>query len=665
MVAAACSGSDTSSAPGATDGGNTGRTSASGGSGGSDAGAGGSATTGGTGNASGTGGAAGSGSGGDGGPTGCQGNADCASDPGGPTCDTTTGKCVGCVGATDCPSGQYCDTATQKCGAGCDEASDCSGATPLCEISSNACVACLKDTDCPSGQICASNACATGCSLAQPCPNTSDTCCAASCHDLKADVNNCGACGTACSSYPNAATECTATGCGMGSCASGFGDCNQSPLDGCEWNTGSGGACACTPGSTQSCYTGTPGTAGVGVCKAGQQTCDASGLLWGPCLNQIVPSEELCANGIDEDCNGTADDVGDTDGDGWTKCNGDCCEDTSQCSKPNKVNPGAFEVVGNSVDDDCDPATSDTTPTNACSTAAKFTGVSAVDVAHAIDLCQFTTANPPLPQKKWGVITAQHLQPNGTTPNATALSEMQNWQTAVLQNYGTGGIVPTKGSTMAGISSGRMRDQNDPSYINPNSGASFSTSTAPPPAYLAAHGNALPASAGCSGNCPAGSGANDPVNVRLTIRVPTNALSFSYKFRFFSSEYWTYQCTIFNDFYLALLTTGAPGIPADKNISFDSLLNPVSVNNGFFDLCAAKGCNTCPLGLAELAGTGMQLSNTGGGTKWLTTTAPVVPGETMVIEFMVFDVSDHILDSLTILDNFQWSLDPSGVGTTG
>jgi hypothetical protein len=32
---------------------------------------------------------------------------------------------------------------------------------------------------------------------------------------------------------------------------------------------------------------------------------------------------------------------------------------------------------------------------------------------------------------------------------------------------------------------------------------------------------------------------------------------------------------------------------------------------------------------------------------------------------MVFDVSDHILDSLTILDNFQWSLDPSSVGTTG
>ena len=666
--AVACGGSDASTAAGGGGGAtNTGGSSASGGSGaatGGGAGSGG-ASSGGSGNTANTGGQAGGGTGGDAGPTGCSSNTDCATDPGGPTCDPSTGKCVGCLGATDCPTGQYCDTATKKCGAGCDEASDCSGATPFCNAATKACVTCLKDTDCPSGQICASNACATGCSASQPCPTAGDTCCTASCHDLQTDVNNCGACGTACNSYPNAATQCATGTCGMGACAAGFADCNESPIDGCEWNTGVGGACTCKPGSTQSCYTGPTGTAGVGECKAGQQKCDASGLLWGPCLNQVVPSDELCANGLDEDCSGTADDVKDTDGDGWTKCNGDCCEETSQCSKPKNVNPGAFEVVGNSVDDDCDPATSDTTPTTDCATTAKWTGVTATDVAQAIDLCQFTTASPPLAQKKWGVITAQHLQPNGTTPNATALGEMQNWQTAVLQNYGTGGVVPTKGPTMAGISSGRMRDQNDPGYTPPNSGASFSTSTTPPAAYLAAHAGALPASAGCSGTCPAGSGAYDPVNVRLTVRVPTNAQSFSYKFRFFSSEYWTYQCTIFNDFYLALLTTGAAGIPADKNISFDSANNPVSVNNGFFDLCAPKGCNTCPFGMGELAGTGMQLSNTGGGTKWLTTTAPVVPGETMVIEFMVFDVSDHILDSLTILDNFQWSLDPSGVGTTG
>ena len=109
------------------------------------------------------------------------------------------------------------------------------------------------------------------------------------------------------------------------------------------------------------------------------------------------------------------------------------------------------------------------------------------------------------------------------------------------------------------------------------------------------------------------------------------------------------------------------GIPADGNISFDSLLNPVSVNNGFFEVCIPKGCYTCPSGNAELSGTGMctsfPSSCNGGGTVWLTTTAPVVPGEIITLDLMIFDVSDGILDSLALMDNFQWSINASGVGT--
>ena len=35
----------------------------------------------------------------------------------------------------------------------------------------------------------------------------------------------------------------------------------------------------------------------------------------------------------------------------------------------------------------------------------------------------------------------------------------------------------------------------------------------------------------------------------------------------------------------------------------------------------------------------------------------------MVFELMVFDVEDHILDSATLLDAFEWSINPSSVGT--
>lgn len=640
----------------------------------------GAATTGGAGGTGGMGGVAGgggqmettssnsssssSGSGGTGaGPAGCTTDANCANDPAGSYCELSTGNCVGCLpGAATCAQGKYCDPMTKQCANGCLTNADCSGINPNCNVSTHTCVECITDTNCPQGSICGSNSCFPGCSGQQPCvPGFS--CCTSSCYDLAIDVNNCGSCNHACPAVPNAAATCFDGNCSMGACLDAFADCDQDSMNGCEWNILQDGPCACTPGMTKPCYQGAPGTQGVGPCKSGTQTCNANGTSWGACMGQVLPKSEMCANSIDEDCNGTVDDSVDYDGDGWTMCGGDCCDTVLQgCSNPRFVNPGAFEVVGNGINDDCDATTSDTEPEAACSTAAKFTGLTAIDVAKSMEICKVTTANPPLAQKKWGIITSALLQANGSAPSAAQLSAMQDKQMAVLVNYGTGGIVPKKGPTMAGLSSGLMRDENDPGYSGSPDTNNQSTST-PPAAYLAAHAGALPSSAGCSGNCPAGSGAYDSTNVRLFIRVPTNAQSLSYQFKFISYEYWTYSCTIYNDFYLALLQSGAMGIPADKNISFDGSNNPVSVNNGFFDVCVQKGCYTCPAGYAELAGTGMQMFNNGGGTKWLTTEAPVVPGETIQLDFALFDVSDNALDSVTLLDNFQWGLSTAVVNT--
>lgn len=63
--------------------------------------------------------------------------------------------------------------------------------------------------------------------------------------------------------------------------------------------------CGCSEGETRPCYTGAPGTNGVGPCKAGTQAC-ASG-TWSVCSGAVLPLGETC-NAVDDDCNGTVDD---------------------------------------------------------------------------------------------------------------------------------------------------------------------------------------------------------------------------------------------------------------------------------------------------------------------------------------------------------------------
>lgn len=636
----------------------------------SDTGGGGhAATTGGSGGSGATGAGTETGGGGSE-PTGCSTSSDCNGDPGGPVCDPESGECVGCLAdGTGCSGDEYCDPITNTCALGCASDNDCiDNGYAHCNLETERCVVCLTDDECQPGTVCSEGVCLLGCNAMHDCPNGL-TCCSGQCADLSSDPTNCGACDDACESPDNTLTQCIGSMCAS-ACLSAFSDCNGSLDDGCEWNTIQDGSCLCSPGETQSCYQGSPGTQGVGPCAAGTQTCDPSGTSWGPCVGQVLPRYEICGNGIDEDCDGPVDNVQDIDGDGWTACNGDCCEIAGQgCASPKLVNPGAFEIVNDGVNNDCDAASSDTVATSACSTAQLFTGVTASHVAQAMDICQTTTANPPLASKKWGLVSAGHFTASGVAAAGTRLTQMQNEQTAIMTGFGTGGVVPRRFNTMASIATGKARDDTDPGWVIPITGTSYSHTIpfpgAPPlSTYVNAHGgNLLPGSCGTT-TCPVGTGANDSVNVRLQIRTPTNAQGFSYDFRFYSGEYQTFQCTQYNDYFLAMLTSAAPGIPADHNISFDALGRAVSVNNGFFQVCGGNGknCGPCPNGTASLAGTGFDDVN-GGSTLWLTTDVPIVPGETITLELVIFDVQDQIYDTLALLDNFRWSFVPVTLGT--
>ena len=59
----------------------------------------------------------------------------------------------------------------------------------------------------------------------------------------------------------------------------------------------------CHPGESQACFSGPPGTQGLGICAAGVRFCGEFD-VWGPCEEEVLPATEVCGNGVDEDCDG-------------------------------------------------------------------------------------------------------------------------------------------------------------------------------------------------------------------------------------------------------------------------------------------------------------------------------------------------------------------------
>jgi cysteine-rich repeat protein len=139
-------------------------------------------------------------------------------------------------------------------------------------------------------------------------------------------------------------------------------------LDVCE-----GGVPMHTPGMAP-CYSGPPGTQGVGVCVAGAQACDDGGMPFGACLGEVLPQTEVCdPAGLDEDCDGEVDeaDAGCTCSDGATRpCFGgpEGMQDVGACASGEQTCAGgswgacvgevlpSVEDCDGAVDEDCDGA---------------------------------------------------------------------------------------------------------------------------------------------------------------------------------------------------------------------------------------------------------------------------------------------------------------------
>lgn len=133
----------------------------------------------------------------------------------------------------------------------------------------------------------------------------------------------------------------------------------------------------------------------------------------------------------------------------------------------------------------------------------------------------------------------------------------------------------------------------------------------------------------------------DYQEIRITTTVPADAVSLSFDVAFLTKEYPIWKDRPYNDMFIGWLEAGN----WTGNIAFDGGGDPLSLNAAFLELFDDNG------DLPEFAGTCMRYS---AGTRWLTTTAAVVPGESITLVLAIFDLDDVNWDSFVLLDNFRW-----------
>lgn len=329
--------------------------------------------------------------------------------------------------------------------------------------------------------------------------------------------------------------------------------------------------------------------------------------------------------------NQTPDPDKDVDADGYTPNEGDCDDGNAL------INPGASEIAGNFTDDDCDG--------NVDETALPCEGTAVGQ----------TTAG--------ALVAGMGLCDDAIVVAAVMSGPSDVRARAVVPSFGV--ITPKSGNALTVLSTGVAAAANNGGFMSPQSGVTLGASnTAPHPAP------SLPTLTGCGQANPAT--VNDYTELKVTLKVPSNANTFAFDFVFLSAEYPEFVCTSFNDNFVALLDDG---VNLERNIAYDTGGLPISVNNGLFRVCendnSKPQTQNCTQPISAIAGTGFDTKAgswdtqpIGGATGWLHTTVPVTPGSTIQLRFIIWDAGDHIYDSTVLLDNFTWSVESADGPTT-
>ncbi len=341
------------------------------------------------------------------------------------------------------------------------------------------------------------------------------------------------------------------------------------------------------------------------------------------CGEDVKPrAPPLTSGPVDAGTDASMFDPDDYDHDGFTPATGDCDE-----RDPLK-NPGAFEHVGNAIDDDCDGLV-DEAPTD-CDAVVGADPGDPTQLAAAMNLCDVGTF----------LVEAKFAEMNTRAD-----------QRAIRATLGP--IKARAGKSFVMLSNGVAAAPKEQGFAEPGVGTSIGTQSPRPAPYAD------------NPKCPKATEAmvHDLADLQLKLKAPTNARSFKISFRFLSGEYPQYYCSPYNDAFAAVMRSSRYPGKTGKNVAHDENGEFLGVNVAFWTICASgdkyKGCTADP---ATMNGTGYGKGDAGGphgATEWVTTTVPVTPGETFTLRLAIWDESDAVLDSAVLIDDFRWEIEPT------
>lgn len=336
----------------------------------------------------------------------------------------------------------------------------------------------------------------------------------------------------------------------------------------------------------------------------------------------------------------------DNDGDGWTGGAGDC----NDCTR--MMNPGAQDYPGNGIDEDCNGPADDEPVL--CDGSLSVLSPDPMDGARAMGLCKIAEG------PRWGVVSAGYITADGQPLEGF---DPDGIGKGILSAFGPN-VKPQEGARMLALSSGAARQPGDPGYASPAKHDKAYTTGAPPgypkesPSCPEVISGEPHDSAGLR------LVIKTPTNATsLSFSLDFYTYEFpNYICDVYNDFFVAMLSPTPAGQAGGNVSYDGKGNTISVNAGFLQVCHAQEASSGAFFDCPLGPDQLAGTGF-DLDDLGKPTKNSAA-TAWLrTTTSLALPGQEITLDFAIWDSGDGVLDSTVLIDDLRFGLDETPTQT--